>query len=465
MQIFDIKIGPYYKFAHRICGFFYKGGTMHSSAFSHTEPMTLGSPPVNSIGTGSSTSPGTCQYLPGFLMSENPQVLETVSTSSESKVSRQNAFSLSGNSHNIPASQYNNKLQPRYLSQAHDSIGRRLTSPPTRSMWSTVGGAGVRSKPSADNFGGIKHSTPNYTLGSSTNPPVKQIGVSPFQSPGDSSYHRTPLHNVVNNRPPLVGSPLHNNSILANINDGNKKQDVISTPDRLAEALLSHRSSNDFDNANPHDCWVTVFGFPPSRAAFILNQFAQLGTIEKHVITNSGNWMHIKYQNKMQAHCALNKNGKVFGDNTMVGVSVCNDSEVMNDDKCGLFSKQTNPCSMNDSLFLSPSNVHHNPMNMKRTTDENCKTTTGAMNKTPLRDLSGLRSLNGVGGVGNGATNSGIDSANIFADKSANNIGRHNSMRSLAASTRPTNLSRTTSGNMTTFIDSSRDECNEREHK
>ncbi|VDO85637.1 unnamed protein product, partial [Schistosoma curassoni] len=193
-------------------------------------------------------------------------------------------------------------------------------------MWSTVGGAGVRSKPSADNFGGIKHSTPNYTLGSSTNPPVKQIGVSPFQSPGDSSYHRTPLHNVVNNRPPLVGSPLHNNSILANINDGNKKQDVISTPDRLAEALLSHRSSNDFDNANPHDCWVTVFGFPPSRAAFILNQFAQLGTIEKHVITNSGNWMHIKYQNKMQAHCALNKNGKVFGDNTMVGVSVCNDS-------------------------------------------------------------------------------------------------------------------------------------------
>ncbi|CAH8573342.1 unnamed protein product [Schistosoma haematobium] len=420
-------------------------GTMHSSAFSHTEPMTLGSPPVNSIGTGSSTSPGTCQYLPGFLMSENPQVLETASTSSESKVSRQNAFSLSGNSHNIPASQYNNKLQPRYLSQAHESIGRRLTSPPTRSMWSTVGGAGVRSKPSADNFGGIKHSTPNYTLGSSTNPPVKQIGVSPFQSPGDSSYHRTPLHNVVNNRPLLVGSPLHNNSILANINDGNKKQDVISTPDRLAEALLSHRSSNDFDNANPHDCWVTVFGFPPSRAAFILNQFAQLGTIEKHVITNSGNWMHIKYQNKMQAHCALSKNGKVFGDNTMVGVSVCNDSEVMNDDKCGLFSKQTNPCSMNDSLFLSPSNGHHNPMNMKRTTDENCKTTTGAMNKTPLRDLSGLRSLNGVVGVGNGATNSGIDSANIFTDKSANNIGRHNSMRSLAASTRPTNLSRTTS--------------------
>lgn len=104
MQIFDIKIGPYYKFAHRICGFFCKGGTMHSSAFSHTEPMTLGSPPVNSIGTGSSTSPGTCQYLPGFLMSENPQVLETVSTSSESKVSRQNAFSLSGNSHNIPVS-------------------------------------------------------------------------------------------------------------------------------------------------------------------------------------------------------------------------------------------------------------------------------------------------------------------------------------------------------------------------
>lgn len=27
------------------------------------------------------------------------------------------------------------------------------------------------------------------------------------------------------------------------------------------------------------------FRFPPSRAAFILNQFAQLGTIEKHVVS------------------------------------------------------------------------------------------------------------------------------------------------------------------------------------
>jgi hypothetical protein len=32
------------------------------------------------------------------------------------------------------------------------------------------------------------------------------------------------------------------------------------------------------------DCWVTVFGFPPSSATYILQQFAQLGNIVKHVV-------------------------------------------------------------------------------------------------------------------------------------------------------------------------------------
>ncbi|TNN18594.1 Nucleoporin NUP53 [Schistosoma japonicum] len=429
---------------------------IHGSAYNHnTEPMNLGSPPVNSFGPGLNTSPPTCQYLPGFLMSENPQTADTVSMSSflESKGSRQNANSpLSGNSQNMPAFQYNmNKMQPRYLSQAHESIGRRLTSPPTRSMWSAVsGGVGIHPKPNGDNFGGIKHSTPNYAIGPSSmnHPPVKPMGASPFQSPADSSFHhRTPLYNVVNNRPPLVGSPsLHNNSVIVNVNDGNNKQAYgISSPDSLAEALLLHRSSNDYDNTNPNDCWVTVFGFPPSRAAFILNQFAQLGTIEKHVITNSGNWMHIKYQNRMQARCALNKNGKVFGDNTMVGVSVCTDSQIMNDDKSGLLVKQTTTNNMNDSIFLSPS-TKNNPTNVKRINDENYRTVNG-VNKIPLRDLNGLKSLNG-GSVGIPPATSGMDSANMFpSDKSSvGNIGRHNSMRSLAAaSTRPIHLSRTSS--------------------
>uniref|UniRef100_A0A672Q5P9 Nucleoporin NUP35 n=1 Tax=Sinocyclocheilus grahami TaxID=75366 RepID=A0A672Q5P9_SINGR len=53
------------------------------------------------------------------------------------------------------------------------------------------------------------------------------------------------------------------------------------------------------------DTWVTVFGFPPASASYILLQFAQYGNILKHVMSNSGNWMHIQYQSKLQARKAL----------------------------------------------------------------------------------------------------------------------------------------------------------------
>jgi nuclear pore complex protein Nup53 len=38
--------------------------------------------------------------------------------------------------------------------------------------------------------------------------------------------------------------------------------------------------------------WVTVFGFSPSKASYILKQFSHYGEILDHKIGN-GNWMHI----------------------------------------------------------------------------------------------------------------------------------------------------------------------------
>ncbi|VDK30609.1 unnamed protein product, partial [Dibothriocephalus latus] len=52
-------------------------------------------------------------------------------------------------------------------------------------------------------------------------------------------------------------------------------------------------------------------------------------TAINHLITNNGNWMHLKYQNKIQAKCALNKNGRIFLGNIMIGVRRCTDMEVM----------------------------------------------------------------------------------------------------------------------------------------
>ncbi|XP_061826965.1 nucleoporin NUP35 [Nerophis lumbriciformis] len=75
--------------------------------------------------------------------------------------------------------------------------------------------------------------------------------------------------------------------------------------------------------------WVTVFGFPPASASYILLQFAQYGNILKHTMASPGNWMHLQYQSWLQARKALSKDGKVFGDAIMVGVKPCIDKSVM----------------------------------------------------------------------------------------------------------------------------------------
>ncbi|XP_010788784.1 nucleoporin NUP53-like, partial [Notothenia coriiceps] len=71
--------------------------------------------------------------------------------------------------------------------------------------------------------------------------------------------------------------------------------------------------------------WITVFGFPPASASYILLQFAQYGNILKHTMASPGNWMHLQYQSSLQARKALSKDGKVFGDAIMVGVKPCID--------------------------------------------------------------------------------------------------------------------------------------------
>ena len=77
------------------------------------------------------------------------------------------------------------------------------------------------------------------------------------------------------------------------------------------------------------ECSITAFGFPPSASSFLLQQFSQYGSILKHEVSSNGNWMHIKYQSKLQAKKALSKNGKIFGNNMMVGVKQCIDKNFM----------------------------------------------------------------------------------------------------------------------------------------
>ncbi|XP_075714379.1 nucleoporin NUP35-like isoform X2 [Rhinoderma darwinii] len=78
-----------------------------------------------------------------------------------------------------------------------------------------------------------------------------------------------------------------------------------------------------------NDTWVTVYGFPPASASYVLLQFAQYGNIRKHVMSNTGNWIHLLYQSKLQARKALSKDGKIFGDCIMIGVKPCIDKSLM----------------------------------------------------------------------------------------------------------------------------------------
>ncbi|KAM9431709.1 nucleoporin NUP35 [Clarias gariepinus] len=233
------------------------------------EPMSLGSP--------SSPKPvGGAQFLPGFLMGDLP----------------------------APATP-----QPRPL-----SLG--------------VGGAETRASP----FTGVSGGSPPQPVvptpkDKSGAPPVRSIyddlsspvvGFSPLTSrkQGFSMIH-TPLSGLA--ATPGSGSVFSPASLVqvknamspAQVDPFFTQGDALSSEDQL------------------DDTWVTVFGFPPASASYILLQFAQYGNILKHVMSNSGNWMHIQYQSKLQARKALSKDGKIFGEAIMIGVKPCIDKSVM----------------------------------------------------------------------------------------------------------------------------------------
>jgi len=67
--------------------------------------------------------------------------------------------------------------------------------------------------------------------------------------------------------------------------------------------------------------WVTIFGFPPEKASYILRQFSHYGEILQYHIT--GNWMDVEFRSETAAQKALAKNGKIFDNALMIGVVEC----------------------------------------------------------------------------------------------------------------------------------------------
>ncbi|XP_038148406.1 nucleoporin NUP35 isoform X2 [Cyprinodon tularosa] len=227
--------------------------------------LPVGSEPMT---LGSPTSPkptSGAQFLPGFLMGDLP----------------------------APAS-----LQPRPFS---------LSSPMADSLGSGRGGGGGGSAPQP------VVPTPKDKSGA---PPVRSIY-------DDLVTMGTPL-SANKQSFPVMQTPLSGRQAST---PGTGLQQSCLSPAQVDPFYSQGESLSSEDQLD--QTWVTVFGFPPASASYILLQFAQYGNILKHTMASPGNWMHLQYQSRLQARKALSKDGKVFGDAIMVGVKPCIEKSVM----------------------------------------------------------------------------------------------------------------------------------------
>ncbi|XP_017537504.1 nucleoporin NUP35 isoform X1 [Pygocentrus nattereri] len=256
------------------------------------EPMALGSP------TSPKPGPGA-QFLPGFLMGD------------------------------LPAP----------------------TTPQPRTISLTGGGAEMRSPLLA---GGSPPQpvvpTPKDKSGA---PPVRSIyddlsspvvGMSPLASRKQPfSVLQTPLAGV-------TGTPGTAATLFSPAGLGQQRKSTLS-PAQVDPFFTQGDALSSEDQLD--ETWVTVFGFPPASASYILLQFAQYGNILKHVMSNAGNWMHIQYQSKLQARKALSKDGKIFGEAIMIGVKPCIDKSVM---------EGSEKCSSSSGVFTPPVRANNTPV-------------------------------------------------------------------------------------------------------
>jgi len=302
------------------------------------EPMTLGSP-VNSPGGGNSqypynysqrglgllspsgsggqihnqhaslggghqpTTPNHHQpmgsgtgFLPGFLMGDCTQQ-GAGRMVSPTKLNRSMSHQSAGGTHLVGT--------PGTPVPAGQRINGFLT--PT-----TPAGSGTPSSSMRNSQGGGGQGGPDKPGG----PPTKGL----FSTPTHSQH----LSRVLDTTGPQVNSP------LAGTPRGANGTPMPSTPHLSFGGTprnfnSTHDSSLSTDGSNT--TWVTVFGFPPSAASYILKQFSQCGTVLQHHVPVNGNWMSIRYQTRNQAQSALSRSGRVLSGTLMIGVSLTPDAE------------------------------------------------------------------------------------------------------------------------------------------
>ncbi|NWS94949.1 NUP35 protein, partial [Mionectes macconnelli] len=267
--------------------------------FSGAEPMTLGSPTSPKQGAGA-------QFLPGFLMGDLPAPVTPQPRAlcgPSVGVMETRSPLLAGGS------------PPQPVVPTHKDKGG---APPVRSIYDELSSPGLGSTP-------LTSGRPaNFSLTQS--PSVGILPSTPGTGRSSSVFS-----------PASIGQPRKTTLSPAQLDPFYTQGDSLTSEDQL------------------DDTWVTVFGFPQASASYILLQFAQYGNILKHVMSNTGNWMHIRYQSKLQARKALSKDGRIFGESIMIGVKPCIDKSVMEN------SERSSASSMS-SVFTPPTKSTGTPV-------------------------------------------------------------------------------------------------------
>ncbi|GFQ94118.1 nucleoporin NUP35 [Trichonephila clavata] len=278
-----------------------------SSPSGNTEPMSLGSPVSSPKGKASSNQ----NYLPPYLFGEtvpSPIASPTWNTPKQSNIT---AFQSPSSIIN-PVSQF----KEQNISYQSPSTSSIIATPnPVKS-----GGPPIQ---------GLLYSTPNQNISFNT-----------------SQLNNTPT--VTDNL--AFDGPSFNNMMTPN------KSLCVTNTSFLSPAQIDpfYTQGEALKNSDQLDeSWITVFGFPSASANYILQQFSQYGNIVEHKLSPSGNWMHLRYQSKLQAKKALSKNGKVFSGNIMIGVKLCIEMDVMESCKDNSI-KETSLISASNSLTTDP---------------------------------------------------------------------------------------------------------------
>lgn len=270
------------------------------------EPMTLGSPSASPL-----TS--TSGYLPSFLMGEAPSTPRT-NTLSPTKGRTSLAFAQSSTGLVTQSPDYMNRTSSGLPSKFAGFGGSNLNQSGMNHNSSVSG------PPTQGLFDSFRNEKQLYQT------PTKSFLATQHQNAPGSALS-TPVINQSGGELYLNQSGFNVSRVMSPIPVA-REQDFIRNNSIVSPLSQSHLNLSQAQSGN--DYWITVFGFPQSSSSMILSHFSQCGAIiDKVFATQNGNWVHIRFTSRLECEKALNYNGKIIGQNLMIGVQYCIDSAIV----------------------------------------------------------------------------------------------------------------------------------------